>query len=283
MLALVLHGAAAAAAVDLSGLWDVSDPVASERRLREALTHATGDDALIITTQIARTFQLRREFERARAVLADIAGPIESAGPEARTRYWLELGRTYVSHRHSPELVTEADRTHARDAFAEALRISKAARLDALSVDIVHMCAFVETDRSTQLRCNQEALQIVQASTQPDALRWEASVRSNLGESLFELGRYAEALAEFRQSADLYAAREDKPGNLDSRWHVARTLRMLNRMEEALAIQTTLEMEWASLGQSRRYVFEELELLHRAQGNLDAAQRYAKLAGPEVK
>ena len=274
----MLASAGAVAAVDLAGLWDVSDPVISEQRLREALAKASGDDALIITTQIARTYQLRRDFDQARAILATISGAIETAGPEAHARYWLELGRTYVSHRHAEELLTPANLAQARAAFSKALQFSEAARLDGLSVDIMHMCAFVETDIRVQLACNEDALRVVLASTQPDAQRWEASVRSNLGESLFELARFAEALDEFQRSAALYAARGDLGGSVDSRWHIARTLRMLGRVEEATAIQTALESELANRGEARSYVFEELALLFRARGNFEKAGRYAELA-----
>ena len=129
------------------------------------------------------------------------------------------------------------------------------------------MCPFVETDGEAQLRCNQDALVIALGSGQPDARGWEASVRSNLGETLFELARYPEALDEFRRSAALYAARGDVPGTLDSRWHEGRALRLLGRADEALAVQAQVEREWVARGESRRYVFEELALLHRAQGN----------------
>lgn len=278
LVVLALQAAVAPADVDLAALWDHSDPAVSETRFREALAAAQGDDALVLTTQIARTYQLRLQFDDARAVLAGIADDIEAAGPEARARYWLELGRSYVSHRHPPELVTESARAQAREAFAEGLTVARQARLDALAIDIIHMCAFVETDREAQLRCNQEALQVALSSDQPDARRWEASVRSNLGESLFEIGRYPEALEEFSRSSSLYAARADAAGNLDSRWHEGRTLRLLGRTAEALAVQAAVESEWAKRGESRRYVFEELELLHRAQDNLTLADRYARLA-----
>lgn len=268
----------ALAAVDVAALWDTSDPAMSERRFREALLQASGDDALILTTQIARTYQLRRQFDQARATLAGIAEPVASAGSEARARYWLELGRTYASHRHAPEALTEADRARAKEAFAKALQISNAARLDSISVDVIHMCPFVETDLEVQLACNRDALRIVEGCHQPDVCRWEASIRSNLGESLFDLGRYPEALEEFRRSADLFQARQDDRGYLDSRWHVGRTLRLLGRIGDALAIQVAVQEAWAQQGQTRAYVFEELELLYRTQGDLGRANHYAELA-----
>jgi hypothetical protein len=58
----------------LSGLWDYSKPAVSEQRFRAALAGASADDALILQTQIARTFGLRKDFAKAREVLATVEG-----------------------------------------------------------------------------------------------------------------------------------------------------------------------------------------------------------------
>ena len=47
---------------DLSMLWDFNQPDVSEQRFRAALASAAGDDALILQTQIARTYGLRGDF-----------------------------------------------------------------------------------------------------------------------------------------------------------------------------------------------------------------------------
>jgi hypothetical protein len=93
-------------AIDLAPLWDFNKPELSEQRFREALATATGDDALVLQTQIARTFGLRKDFAKAQDILRSIEKPVSSAGPEARARYALELGRTYASAVHPPALQT---------------------------------------------------------------------------------------------------------------------------------------------------------------------------------
>jgi hypothetical protein len=55
---------------------------------------------------------------------------------------------------------------------------------------------------------------------------------------------------------------------------VARTLRSLQRHDEALAIQLRLEREFDAAGQPDPYVFEELEALYRARGDADKAEHY---------
>ena len=49
----VLGGSAMA--IDLTPLWDHAQPAVSEERFRAALGTASGDDALMLRTQIART------------------------------------------------------------------------------------------------------------------------------------------------------------------------------------------------------------------------------------
>jgi hypothetical protein len=55
---------------------------------------------------------------------------------------------------------------------------------------------------------------------------------------------------------------------------VARTLRSLQRHDDALAIQLGLERELDAAGQPDPYVFEELEALYRATGDTAKAEHY---------
>jgi hypothetical protein len=91
---------APARAIDLAPLWNFSDVPGSEQRFRDALATTTGDDALILQTQIARTYGLRNDFPKAREILHGIEPQLAFAGAEARARHALELGRTYASAAH---------------------------------------------------------------------------------------------------------------------------------------------------------------------------------------
>lgn len=53
-------------AIDLKSLWDFDNPAQSEERFRSVLATATGDDAVILPTQSARTYRLRADFTHAR-------------------------------------------------------------------------------------------------------------------------------------------------------------------------------------------------------------------------
>jgi hypothetical protein len=87
-------------------MWDFKHPEVSEQRFRSALQGCGGDDALILQTQLARTFGIRKDFATARALLKNIEPSLATAWRRARVRYQLELGRTYASATHAPELLT---------------------------------------------------------------------------------------------------------------------------------------------------------------------------------
>ncbi len=267
---------APARAIDLAPLWNFSDVPGSEQRFRDALATTSGDDALILQTQIARTYGLRNDFPKAREILHGIEPQLAFAGAEARARHALELGRTYASAAHPAAAIDDEAKTRARAAFLAAHDLAKTGQLDGLAIDALHMMAFVDTKPDQQLRWGERALEIAVESTQPAAKRWEPSLRNNIGYALHELGRYDEALAEFRRAVVLREKSGDAAALRDARWMEAWTLRALKRVDDAIAIQTKLETEYASSGTTNRGVFEELELLYRAKGDAAMAGRYAE-------
>ena len=266
--------ALSAQAVDLSSLWDFSRPDVSEQRFRAALLTASADDALILRTQIARSLGLRRDFERAREELRAVAKELDRAGAEARTRYFLELGRTYASAAHPAELQTPQASELARSAYRQAIELARTASLDGLAIDAIHMMAFVDTGAADQLTWAEEALRIVESSTQPAARRWEASIRNNLGHALHQLGRYDEALVQLRQAVAIRERGTSAEATRTTHWMVARTLRAMGRVDEALQIQLRLEREADLGGKPDHYVFEELRLLYASKGEPDRARHY---------
>ncbi len=263
-------------AIDLTPLWDFSRPEVSEQRFRAALASASGDDALVLRTQIARTYGLRKQFDKAREVLREMEPALAGAGAEPRVRFHLEWGRTLASAAHPPGSLTPERAAQARQAYDQALELARAARLDGLAIDAIHMFAFVDTAPADQLKWAEAALAIAVSSPQPDARRWEASIRQNTGYALHQLGRHDEALAQFRQSLAIRQRGTNAEATRVAKWMVAWTLRSLARTDEALQIQLALEKEADAAGKPDRHVFEELEALYRGKGDLSKARHYAK-------
>ena len=263
-------------AIVLIPLWDFSQPELSEQRFRSVLATADTDDALILQTQIARTYGLRRDFALAQEILKSIEPQVVTASAEARVRHQLEFGRTLASAKHSAESQTASVKEQARSSYLRALEDAQANQLDALAIDALHMLAFVDTAPGDQLKWGERALAIALASTQPAARQWEASLRNNLGVALHQLQRYDEALGHFQQAVLLRERGGEPDSTRVARWMVGWTLRALNRLDEALEIQLRLERECEAAGVPDPYVFDELEALSRARGDDISAQQYAE-------
>ncbi len=268
----------ATAIINVDKLWDYQDPEASEIRFRDALENASTTDRLILNTQIARTFSLRSEFEKAESALGEIEESVtSSSSAEALCRFHLESGRTLVSGTR-PASTEEQGRTdRARSHYARAFEIAKSNELDALAIDAVHMMAFVDPEPAEQLKWARSGLEIALRSTQEGAQKWEASLRNNIGYAQHQLGSYEEALTEFKLAASLRERQGSQWQIHVAHWMVAWTLRHLGRIDEALILQHELESKREAIGEPDPYVFQELAALYEAKGEAEEASRYREL------
>lgn len=214
--------------IDLRELWDFSDPAATEARLRTLRCE--------VTTQIARTHSLRKDFGKAHAYLDEVQNDPYLTG-RAKSFYHLERGRTFNS---------AGDKSSARTEFEAAL----AGADEDLAIDALHMLANI-SEPDEAMRLNQEALARSRATEDSRARRWEASLLNNLGWGYHDAGDFAAALECFEAAVPLReAAGLAEPLHV-ARWCVARCLRSLGRGEEALAILRGLDA-------SDPYVMEEI-------------------------
>lgn len=260
------------ATLDIDAMWDFGKPADSETRFRDALARQNGgDDALILRTQIARTYSLRGRFDDAHREL-DIVEPLlpSAKGAEPKVRTLLERGRTLRSAKQPVQ---------ARPLFVLAFEAADKARpkLENLAADALHMVALCEPSVEGQLEWHRRTIDYARAAGDPRARGWEVPALNNLGVTLNEAGRHAEALTVLR---DALALREQqgKPGSTRiARWMVAHTLRRLGRNDEALPMQLALERELTAAGSTDPYVFEELALLYDGKGDAVRAAHYREL------
>jgi tetratricopeptide (TPR) repeat protein len=265
----VLFAALAAApsagwAMDIQSLWDYGQPAQTEQRLRDALPRADADERLELLTQIARTYSLRRDFDRAHRLLDEVQAQLAVAGIKPKLRYLLERGRSFNS---------AGDAARARPLFVAAWEQGRAAGEEDLAIDAAHMVAIVDGGEEG-LRWNRMALPLAQQTRDPQARRWTAPLLNNIGDQLRTLERYDEALESFRLAVPAYEVRGNAADVRMARWQVANTLRLLGRVEEALDMQLALERECDAAGEPDGYVYEELGELYAALAQPAKAQAY---------
>lgn len=249
--------------VEIDALWDFSDPSLSEIRFREALAKATSDDVEAeISTQIARTLGLQRKFDEAQAVLDSLE---DTVSPRVEVRKLLEQGRVFNSSGRKAEAIQP---------FQAALDLAQQQPdLDFYAVDAAHMLG-IATEGDLSLDWNLRAIQMAKSSTDPRAQKWLGSLLNNTAWSFHDLGRFDDAHQLFLEAL----AYRKEHGNDETiriaRWSVARSLRSLGRLEEALEIQTAL----ATSGPDDGFVSEELGELWLAKGQPQTAARHFALA-----
>lgn len=269
LAALLGATAGIASAMDIDALWEYADPAASETRFRAALERAQDDDRLELLTQIARTFSLRRDFARAHALLDEVEPQLAAAGARPQVRYLLERGRSFNS---------AGERERARALFLQAWERGRAEKLEGLAVDAAHMVAITYGGSLDAVEWNRRGLAVARASQDAKARALIPAMLNNAAWDLHDLGRYTEALPLFEEALAAWTARQRPEQIRFARYAVGRCLRLLDRRDEALALQRALEAEYAAAGKPSGYVFEEIAELLDASGKRDEARPYFRRA-----
>jgi tetratricopeptide (TPR) repeat protein len=250
---------------EFDSLWDFNDPAATEQRFRALLPGPRSRAwRAEIYSQIARALGLQRRFDPAHALLNQAEGLLGERMHRARVRVLLERGRVYNS---------SGDPASSRALFLSALELAQEKGLDFYAVDAAHMLGIVEP-LEVGMEWNERAIKIAQASSDPRARNWLGSLLNNLGWSKMDLGRYEESLQHFQ---DALAFREEKGKPLEihiAKWCVARVLRALGRLEEALAIQQALYAAYQAGQAQDGYVSEEMGELLLEMGRAAEARPY---------
>lgn len=232
-------------------LWDFNDPESTEAKFRalEGTYRASGEDAyLTLHTQIARTLGLQKRFDEAHAVLDEVGKALPRLDARTRAYYHLERGRTYRSSSRTNEAIQE---------FDQAWMIAQEAGEDDLAVDAAHMLGIAHSGELS-LQWNETAIQLAQSSPMPRAQRWRASLLNNTAWTYHDLGQFERALELFREAEKLREEQGDAAQHRAATWMVGRCLRSMNRLDEALQLQTQLIARCEADDAPDGFVFEEL-------------------------
>lgn len=251
--------------VDFNDLWDYEDPAASEQRFRSPAqsTKAHNQDYLLqLKTQIARTLGLQGKFDEAHAVLDEVERAM-APGSLVEVGYLLERGRALNSNKR-PEA--------AMPLFLRASNVAQALKVDFYTVDALHMLG-IAAPQKDRLTWNLKAIEAAKASDEKGR-GWLASLYNNTGWSLFDEQRYGEALDLFQKAVPLRELEGKRKETRIAKWCVAKVLRVMGRVEEALEMQRALGLAEPEEG----FVNEELGECLLALGRGDEAKSFFAMA-----
>jgi tetratricopeptide (TPR) repeat protein len=255
---------------DFDSLWDYNQPAETEQRFHELLPAAenSGDSSyhVQLLTQIARAQGLQRHFEQAHQTLDTAEKLLAPQLTRAHIRYLLERGRVFNS---------SDDKVRAHPLFLQVWQEATDAGEDFYAIDAAHMLGIIEPPER-QMQWNLKAVAIAEKRADERARNWLGSLYNNIGWTYHDAGNFDEALAIFHKALE-YRQKQGKTDTIRiAHWCIARTLRSLNRIDEALMIQQQLLAEHRAGDGEDAYVYEELgECLH-LQNSSEAAPFFAK-------
>lgn len=262
----------ASALPDFDLLWDYDHPAETESKFREILRQAESEPGneryqAELLTQIARTEGLQRSFEAAHRTLDRAAAILrQNPAPRAQVRSLLERGRLFNSSGNPAQAIP---------LFEEAFAKAQAAGEDGLAVDAAHMLGICESPQKA-LEWNLRALAAAEESSDPKDRRWAGSLLNNIGWTYHDQKEFIKAL-EFFNRALAFRQEQANPRQIRiAQWAVARALRSLGRIDDALAIQRDLLKQWQAAAEEDGYVFEELGELLLAQGSDEASKWFSE-------
>lgn len=212
-----------------------------------------------LKTQVARAHGLQRDFDTAHRLLDEVEVQLADLSERTMGWYHIERGRVFNS---------SGDKDKARVQFLEAFALARNAGDEFLAVDAAHMLGIVEPGEQG-LHWNERAIEMAKHSEDDLTRNWLASLYNNTAWTYHEMGSYDRAMELFQEALD-FRLEQGNPESIQiARWSIARCLRSLGRIEEALAAQHEL----AAAG-GDAYVDEEIAECLILLGRLDEARPY---------
>lgn len=266
-------------------LWGLGDPMIVEKKLQELLPQAKAlkDHSIYlqILSQIALAQAVQQKFDSAHKILNDAEALLTPDHALAKVRILLERGRVY----QQAEKISEA-----RTYFERSFDLSKERNFDYHTINAAHMIAIVEDKTADKIKWNQLALNLALKTSDQRASLWLGPLFNNLGRNYLEEKQFDKALSAFQKALEYREKEAYVPNILFAKWAVARALRSLDRLDDALDIQNVLAKELEALAKDRKveapaemvalmhgFVYEELAEIYHAKAKKCASIAYEDL------
>ena len=279
-------------------LWSLGDPVHIELKFRELLPEAAAlaDRSLYLQllSQIALTEAMQRKFAEANLTLDTAESFLTPEYPLAKVRFLLEKGRVFQQMALFQQGALAADAENiraARKLFHASYELSKINNFDFHTANAAHMIAIAAEDTADKIKWNELAITLAKQSEDVRAQSWLGSLENNVGQAYLEAKEYELALVSFKEALRIREIEGFVLNILVARWAVARTTRLLGKLDNALEILLALVNEYDALVKSdtlgamvqmvplvRGYVYEDLAEVYCAKTNAVKSKEMASLA-----
>ncbi len=267
-------------------VWSLGYPAKIEEEFRELLPQAKAlpDKSIYlqILSQLALAQALLKKFDEAHKTLDNAEALLTPDYELARVRILLERGRVF----QQAGKITEA-----QDYFERSFELSAKNKLDFHTVNAAHMIAIVAQKEEDKITWNQRAIDLAMSAKDKRARDWLGSLYNNLGQNYLSKQQFEKALEAFLKALEYRNKEGHVPNIRVAKWSVARALRSLNRVDEALALQLKLLKEYDALTESDNYdmpidmfklargwIYEELAEIYQTKTKAFARLAYDDLS-----
>ncbi len=261
----------------------IGDPVDIEKNMSALLPQANSLENKSIylqkLSQIALAQAMQQKFDLAHKTLDTAEAGLTPEYELARVRVLLERGRVFH----------QADNLNAAlPLFKQSYELSKKCNFDFHTINAAHMVAIIENKFNDKIKWNKIAIELAEKTEDKRGQAWLGALYNNLAQNYIESEQYQQAYSAFEQSKKFGEERKDAIIVRGSKWGIARALRSLNRLDEALNMQVALLEEYEELNKkgefpiellqlSRGVVYEELAEIYLTKAKIYAALAYQDL------
>jgi len=265
---------------DIDGYWSSGDFATIEAAIRSALpTDVNGEwgtTALDAITQLVRVQNLQGKTTEAKENLELARKLIMAIAPEKQTR--LEIRLLLEEGRHlCLSMMPSKAQTH----FSQAWTMATAANEIALAIEAAVMLSISQPPkyRNDWL---QRAIELAEKTDVQQAKLWLAQLYLMDGWHAFDFRRFDDALKSFKSALERPREHGEMTSLILIKWCVARAMRALGRIQEALDIQRELLAEVSSEGKLNGHVFLEIAECLQLLRKTEEAKTYFESAYKEL-
>lgn len=262
----------------------VGHPLEIEKNLRKLLLKANDLENksiyLQILSQIALSQVMQQKFTEAHKTLDEAEEGLTSEYELARVRILLERGRVF----HQSDNIEDALLF-----FKKSYALSNQHMFDFHTINAAHMMAIVVKNIDKKITWNKRAIALAEKTEDQRAHAWLGPLYNNLAQNYIEAHQYQEARSAFTKCKRYSEERGDIIVLRGAKWGIARSLRSLGSLDDALKMQLELLKEYDDIAQKgefptellvvgRGMVYEELAEIHLANMKEYAALAYQDLS-----
>ncbi len=262
----------------------VGNPAEIEKNLNALLPQAQALENesiyLQILSQIALAEAVQKKFVQAHETLDMAEADLVPAYELARVRILLERGRVFFQQDNTDEALSF---------FEQSYELSKENNFDRHTINAAHMIPLAVKNIDEKIHWNQVAIDLAKETTDSKGQAWLGVLYNNIAQNYIEAGLYNESHAAFEVCKKLSEEKGEVIVARGARWGIARSLRGLGKLDEALEIQQGLLEEYKIVAEKnelpeeivavgRGMVYEELTELFAEKNEPVDMKKFAALA-----